>query len=86
MWKIEYSKEVRNYLYDSYPYTETVWQTIKALRHQVDGLPPAGSDYYEIETERFVWDVAAHTVVYERRSDERSLFFAVVKPSNDDWL
>lgn len=39
MWKIEYSKEVRNYLYDSYPYTETIWQTMKALRHQADGLP-----------------------------------------------
>lgn len=33
MWRIEYDRSVKNYIYDSYPYTEKVWQLIKSLRH-----------------------------------------------------
>ncbi len=78
MWAIEYEREVRNYIYDSYPYTETVWQAIKSLRHTVDGLPPA--NYIYVEPENYLWQVAGHQVIYQRNLAEHKLVFTVLKP------
>ena len=80
MWKIEYSQEVRNYIYDSYPYTATIWQTIKALCHTPNGLPPV--NYIEIAPDTFLWQVEEHLVIYERHVGQRKLVFTVLKPGN----
>ena len=82
MWRIEYRKEVRNYIYDSYPYTETIWQTIKALRHTPDGLPPA--NYITLAPNIFQWSVASHLVVYRRHWDQNKLDFLIIKPLDNE--
>ncbi len=84
MWTVGYTQEVRNYIFDSYPYTETVWQKIKTLRQTNDGLPPR--DWKEIEPAVYLWEVAGHTVVYKRLIVERKIIVTVLKPQdeNDD--
>ena len=78
MWALSYSKEVRNYIYDSYPYTEDVWQAIKSLRQTQDGIPPTG--WKKLEAELYLWLVADHWVVYQRLIDEQKLIVTVLKP------
>lgn len=82
MWKIEYNKEVRNYIYDSHPYTATIWQTIKTLRHAPNGLP--NTDCTEISRNVFLWEVAGHIAIFERHLDEQKIVFTVPKPANGD--
>ena len=79
MWAIEYKRDVRNYIYDSYPYTAAVWQAMKALRHTADGLPP--DNYTRIGPETYHWQVADHQVIYERNLAQRRLVFTVLKPN-----
>lgn len=83
MWKIEYNKEVRNYIYDSYPYTATVWQTIKTLRHSTNGLPNS-TDYTEISRDVFLWEVEGHIAIFERHFDQQKIVFTVLKPANEE--
>ena len=64
MWRIEYDRTVRNYIYDSYPYTERVWQAIKTLRTTPAGLPAAGVT--PLEPEVYLWLVEDHQVIYRR--------------------
>jgi hypothetical protein len=78
MWSLSYSKEVRNYIYDSYPYTEAVWQAIKSLRQTQDGIPSTG--WKKLESELYLWLVAEHWVVYQRLVDEQQLIVTVLKP------
>lgn len=78
MWAIEYKRDVRNYIYDSYPYTETVWQAMKALCYTADGLPP--DNYTPLEPEVYLWQVADHQVVYHRDLAQHKLIFVVLKP------
>lgn len=78
MWRIEYDRSVRNYIYDSYPYTEKVWQAMKSLRHIESGVP--ASDVEQLEPEVFLWIVEDHEVVYRRLLVERILKFIVLKP------
>lgn len=78
MWRIEYDRSVRNYIYDSYPYTEKVWQAMKSLRHIDNGIP--ASDVEQLEPEVFLWTVEDHEVVYRRLFVERILKFIVLKP------
>ena len=82
MWIIEYSKEVRDYIFDSYPYTAQVWQAIKSLLSTTDGLP--SSDYLMIERETYLWKVADHLVIYQRSLTQRKLIFTVLKPVGND--
>ncbi|MFN8493856.1 MAG: hypothetical protein U0350_40030 [Caldilineaceae bacterium] len=79
MWRIEYSQEVRNYIYDSYPYTETIWQTIKSLRHTLDGYP--NTHYIELASNLIQWEIADHTVIYERHPEQQRLLVRVLKPA-----
>jgi hypothetical protein len=81
MWEVKYSKEVRNYIYDSYPYTEAVWQALKTLRHTDEGLPLAG--YRQLEPNIFLWEVENHLVVYERFVEQRQLLITILKPVTD---
>jgi hypothetical protein len=86
MWKIEYSKEVRNYLYDSYPYTESIWQMLKTLRTTPDGLPPAQYDIAETQPVIVTWQALDHFIMYERHLERRILYFFIVKPLGEEWL
>ena len=78
MWRIEYDRSVRNYIYDSYPYTEKIWQTIKSLRNIESGIPT--SNVTQLEPEVFLWTVEEHEVIYRRLRAERILKFLVLKP------
>ncbi len=82
MWQIEYTKEVRDYIYDSYPYTHTVWQTIKSLRQRPDAIPAQG--WTQLEPNVFLWAVDDHLVLYERNIAARKLVVFVLKPSSDE--
>ena len=84
MWQIEYTKEVRDYIYDFYPYTHTVWQTIKALRQSPTGLPATG--YKQLRSNVFLWEVNDHLVVYERNPERRKLIFFVLKPAGEEFF
>ncbi len=78
MWRIEYDRSVRNYIYDSYPYTEKVWQAIKSLRHTESGMP--ADSVTQLEPEVFVWTVEEHLVIYRRIRADQILRFLVLKP------
>ena len=78
MWLIEYTKEVRDYIFDSYPYTHAVWQAIKSLRQTPNGLPAQG--WTQLEPNVFLWEVDDHEVLYERHKDEQKLILFVLKP------
>ena len=78
MWSIEYSREVRNYIYDSYPYTEQIWQAIKSLRQTLDGLPD--NDWMQLELNTYRWEVANHLVIYQRIVAQKKLIITVLKP------
>jgi len=84
MWRIEYTKEVRDYIFDSYPYTHAVWQALKSLRQTANGLPAKG--WSELETEVFLWQIEEHEVLYERHRAERKLIIFVLKPSSSEAL
>jgi hypothetical protein len=81
MWMLGYSREVRNYIYDSYPYTAAVWQAIKSLRQTKDGLPPSG--WRELEPDLYLWLVVDHWVVYKRLVAEQKLVITVLKPMDE---
>jgi len=78
MWKIEYSQEVRNYIYDSYPYTEAVWKIIKSLRHTPDGQP--STHHTEIPPNTIYWEIADHIVIYERYPEQQRIKINILKP------
>ncbi|MCE7989611.1 MAG: hypothetical protein DYG89_51340 [Caldilinea sp. CFX5] len=78
----QYTKEVRNYIFDSYPYTEAVWQAVKSLRQTKHGLP--ASNWKEKEPGVFLWAVADHQILYERNIDERILKIFVMKLRSEE--
>jgi adenylate kinase family enzyme len=78
MWRIEYDRTVRNYIYDSYPYTENVWRAIKSLRQTTNGLPAEAVT--QLEPEVYLWIVEEHQVVYRRIEATQVLRVIVLKP------
>lgn len=78
MWTIKYTKEVRDYIYDSYPYTEAIWQAVKSIRQLENGVP--SSDCRQLEPNVFLWEVAGHLVLYERNESDHTLTVFVMKP------
>jgi hypothetical protein len=81
IWDIEYNPEARNYLYDSYPYTEDVLIAIEGLRFLKEAIPPEG--LHQLEPGVYMWQVLQHVVVYQRRIDAKPkpmLWILVVKP------
>lgn len=82
MWAVEYSREVRNYIYDSYPYTDAVWQAIKSLRQTKEGIPAEGVT--QLEPGVCLWEVVNHLVVYERDVERQTLIVTVVKPVEEE--
>ncbi len=81
MWTLGYSREVRNYIYDSYPYTAEVWQAIKSLRQTTDGLPPSG--WRALEPDLYLWMIADHWVVYKRLVEAQKLIVTALKPIDE---
>lgn len=78
MWEIRYSKEVRDYIYDSYPFTESVWKAMKSLKNICEGLPD--DKVQQLELDLFLWEVAGHTVIYRRSKVTKTLHFLIAKP------
>lgn len=78
MWTLRYAKEVRNYIFDSYPYTEVIWQAIKALRDSENALPAV--NLTEIEPNLYQWETHGHIVIYQRKIQQRELIIAALKP------
>jgi len=81
MWTLGYSREVRNYIYDSYPYPAAVWQAIKSLRQTKDALPARG--WRELEPDLYLWMIADHWVVYKRLVAEQKLVVTALKPVDE---
>jgi|GEM_PF-703255 len=81
LWDIEYSLEARNYLYDSYPYTEAALIAIEELRFDQDAIPPHGCT--QLETDVYLCELMGHFVVYRCIPDAKPkpmLWIAIVKP------
>lgn len=76
MWEIEFSREANNYALDSHPYNEYVLIAIENLATSKDGLPSEG--YYQLLEQWCIWEVAEHTVVYER--EPQTLYIWIIKP------
>jgi len=80
IWAIDYSAEARNYLYDSYPYTEPVLIEIERLRLTKDAVPAEGCT--QIEPQVYMWDVLHHMVLFEKvtTGEQPKLKILTVKP------
>ena len=81
LWDIEYSLEARNYLYDSYPYTEAILIAIEELRFIKDALPPQGGT--QLEPGVYMYEMLRHLVVYRRILNAQPkplLWIGMVKP------
>ena len=64
IWDVEFSQEASNYAIDSHPYNEDVLIAIENLAFSQDGLPNEG--IYQILEQWCIWEIAEHTVVYEK--------------------
>ena len=78
MWTIEFSQEANNYAIDSHPYNEAVLIAIEGLAASKDGLPTEG--VYQLLESWCIWEIADHTVVYEKEDTNFYLYIWVVKP------
>ncbi len=80
MWRVRYDRTVRNYIYDSYPYTHDIWRAIRALERS-EGIPVAGR--FSRISSVYLWTVTGHLVVYERQTSTQVIDVAYVKPLDD---
>lgn len=78
IWDVEFSQEASNYAIDSLPYNETVLNEIEALAFSENGLPREG--VYQLLGDWCVWDIANHTVVYEKTIAPRHIYIWLIKP------
>jgi len=78
MWQIGFSREASQYAMDSHPYNEEVLLAIETLAFTPDGLPQEGIS--ELEPDIYLWQVAGHSVIYQRITSIRRLWVAVIKP------
>lgn len=79
IWDVEFSQEASNYAIDSYPYNEEVLAAIEKLAFQGEGLPSERS--YEVLDNWCIWEIAEHTVVYERTPTRFNLYIWLIKPT-----
>ena len=79
MWEIEFSREASNYAIDSLPYNEDVLIAIERLTFSEDGLPTEG--VYQMLESWCIWEIADHTVVYEREQNMLYIYVWLVKPN-----
>ena len=78
MWQLEYSDEAKFYFIDNDPYAFDLLVRIEELKYFADAVPPEGCA--PLEDNLYLWEVAAHFVLYEKLSAENRLIIAVVKP------
>ena len=78
-WDIEFSQEANNYALDSHPYNEQVLSAIEELAFTQDGMPLDGA--YQVLGDWCVWEVADHTVVYERAVALFHIYIWLIKPT-----
>jgi hypothetical protein len=78
MWEVEFSQEANNYALDSHPYNEDVLIAIERLMFTTDGLPTEGK--YETLENWCIWEIAGHTVVYEKEDKILYIYIWIIKP------
>lgn len=75
MREVECSREASDYLMDSWPYTEPVLRALVSLSRS-SALPGE-----ELEAGSYLWQVAEHMLIYERRGS--NLRVTIIKPNPD---
>lgn len=78
-WDVEFSQEANNYAIDSQPYNENVLIAIEKLAFSEDGLPLEGA--YQVLEHWCIWEIAEHTVVYERTPGLFHIYIWLIKPN-----
>lgn len=79
MWELTYNREANNYALDSYPYNEDVLVAIESLTLTKDGLPE--SNCVKLESEYYLWEVAPHSVLFQRVINKMEIRILIIKPS-----
>lgn len=79
IWDVELSQEASNYAIDSHPYNEVVLMAIEQLAFAEDGFPTEGT-YQRLEI-WCVWEIADHSVVYERTPKSFHIYIWLIKPT-----
>jgi hypothetical protein len=77
-WSVEFSQEASNYAVDSYPYNEEVLIAIEELTTSQDGWPREGVQ--QVLENWCIWEIAEHTVVYERDDTGFHIYIWLIKP------
>ena len=78
IWDVEFSQEANNYAVDSYPYNEDVISAIEKLAFYQTGLPIEG--VYQVLENWCIWEIANHTVVYEKTPIRLHIYIWLIKP------
>lgn len=79
IWDIEFSQEASNYAIDSHPYNENVLIAIELLASNPSGLPNEGT--YQLLEDWCIWEIADHTVVYQKDEVIFHIYIWVIKPT-----
>ena len=79
MWELTYNREANNYALDSYPYNEDVLVAIESLTLTKDGLPAI--NFVKLEAEYYLWEVAQHSVLFQRIVDKMEIRILIIKPN-----
>ena len=79
IWDVEFSQEASNYAIDSLPYNENVLIAIEKLAFSQDGLPTEG--VYQLLENWCIWEIAEHTVVYEKTPVLFHMYIWLIKPT-----
>ena len=78
IWDVDFSQEASNYAIDSHPYNENVLTAIEQLALNPDGLPHEGT--YQLLEDWCIWEIATHTVVYQKDMILFHIYIWLIKP------
>lgn len=78
IWDVEFSQTVSNYAIDSHPYNENLLIAIEELAFSPDGLP--NQSVYQILGNWCIWEIAGHTVAYEKTPALFHIYIWMIKP------
>ena len=79
IWAAEFSQAANNYAIDAHPYNENVLNAIELLALTPDGLPSEG--VYQTLENWYIWEIADHTVVYEKTPVLFHIYIWLIKPT-----
>jgi hypothetical protein len=79
IWAVEFSQAANNYAIDSHPYNENVLNAIEQLALTPNGLPSEG--VYQVLENWYLWEIADHTVVYEKTPVLFRIYIWLIKPT-----